>query len=369
VSDLRATESPAEDVNRSWELDTVVEDRLLLESLPGALDYLAADLADATRRHEVTATVVRRFADALLVDWAGPLRPLAEIRFYSSCAVFLHDQAPDADVARDLDEWSRPSRTCGVLRAVEAGGPPRFRVGIDLDAARWPLRDHVEATWGWCNDPGGWQLNFRLHHDALVCEVGALYQTARFGRLARIPASTTPVVSAVLARLAKPESGQAVLDPFCGAGTNLITVAALQSDVRLLGSDLQGQALAAARQNLDRLSTTPSCLFRADARDLALDDASIDRVVANLPFGKRVGSHGVNVGLYPDFLRELTRILTTSGRAVLLTDDKRILVESIQRTANLRVIKEIQLATGGLHPSAYVLTRGRSGRGARKRRG
>jgi tRNA (guanine6-N2)-methyltransferase len=238
-------------------------------------------------------------------------------------------------------------------------------VGVDLGAARWPLRDHVERTWGWHNDVGGWQVNFRLSHRALVCEIGALYQTARFGRLARIPASTTPVVSAVLARLVKPEPGQTVLDPFCGAGTNLVTVAARQPDLRLLGADSKVQALVAARQNLVPLET-PWCLFRADARSLPLAEGSVDRVVANLPFGKRVGSHGVNIGLYPEFLRQLTQILTASGRAVLLTDDKRILVDSIQRTANLRVVKEIQLETGGLHPSAYVLTRGRSRRSAQR---
>jgi tRNA G10 N-methylase Trm11 len=244
-------------------------------------------------------------------------------------------------------------------------------VAADLEAARWPVRDHLESAWSWENDPRRWQLNLRVSHGALVCEVGALYQTARFGRMARIPASTTPVVAAALARLVKPEPDQLVLDPFCGAGTNLVMVAALEPEARLLGADLRAGALAAARENLSRLGS-PSALFRADASRLPLGDASVDRVVANLPFGKRVGSHGVNVDLYPGFLRQLTRVLTGQGRAVLLTDDKRILVEAISRTANLRVVKEVTFETGGLHPSAYVVTRGRArrsaGRGPRQRR-
>jgi 23S rRNA G2445 N2-methylase RlmL len=235
-------------------------------------------------------------------------------------------------------------------------------VAADLAAARWPVRDHLEAAWSWDNDPGGWQVNVRRHREALVCEIGALYQTARFGRMERIPASTTPVVAAVLARLLKPEPGQLVLDPFCGSGTIVLTVAALEPEVRLLAADVHPGALAAARENLARLGS--DChVVRADAARLPLADASVDRVVANLPFGKRVGSHDVNVGLYPAFLRQLTRVLTGQGRAVLLTDDKRILVDAIQRTANLRVVKEVRLETGGLHPTAYVVTRGRSRRG------
>jgi SAM-dependent methyltransferase len=353
--------------DQGLDLDVRVEDRLVLQSLPGALDYLAAELTDVSRREGgVTATVVRRHADALVVDWVGPLRPLAEVRFYSGCAVLLHDGTPGEGVVDELDAWSAPSRTGGVLKIVEADGPPTFRVAPDLEAARWPLRDHVESAWGWRNAPGDWQLNVRLEHGALVCEVGALYQTARFGRLARLPASTTPVVSAVLARLLKPEAGHLVLDPFCGAATNLVTVASLQPDVRLVGADVQEAALEAARENLTGLATEWR-LLRADARDLPMDDASVDRVVANLPFGKRVGSHGVNVDLYPRFLRELTRVLATKGRAVLLTDDKRLFVESVQRTADIRIVKEIQVATGGVHPTAYVVTRGRSRRTSQRR--
>jgi SAM-dependent methyltransferase len=366
VSDVPAAEVPSEVPGPPLDLDAQVDDRLVLQSLPGALDYLTAELADASsRENRVTATVVRRHPDALVVDWSGPLAPLSAIRFFSGCAVLLHDSPPDQGVADEIDDWCRPSRTGGVLRVVEAAGPPTFRVAPDLGAARWPIRDHAESTWGWRNEPGGWQLNVRLDHGTLVCEIGALYQTARFGRMVRLPASTTPVVSAVLARLLKPERGHLVLDPFCGAATNLLTVVSQQPDVRLIGADVQSAALAAARENLGRV-TAEWRLLRADAGNLPLDDGCVDRVVANLPFGKRVGSHGVNVELYPRFLRELTRILTTKGRAVLLTDDKRLFVESVQRTADIRIVKEIQVATGGVHPTAYVVTRGRSRRSSKR---
>ena len=59
--------------------------------------------------------------------------------------------------------------------------------------------------------------------------------------------------------------------------------------------------------------------------------------------------------------------MTGDGRAVLLTEDKRLLVDSVQRTRGLRVIKEATFATGGAHPSAYVVVRSRGQ--ARRRAG
>jgi hypothetical protein len=60
-------------------------------------------------------------------------------------------------------------------------------------------------------------------------------------------------------------------------------------------------------------------------------------------------------------------VLTGDGRAVLLTEDKRLLVDSIQRTRGLRVIKEATFETGGAHPTAYVVVRSRGQ--ARRRHG
>ena len=202
-------------------------------------------------------------------------------------------------------------------------------------------------------------LNLRRHHDALVAEVGPLFQTSRFGGLARMPASTTPVVSAVLVRLLKATAGDLVLDPFCGAGTNLVVADAMVPGLRLVGLDRDPHALAAARDNLATTGTT-SMLARSDAARLPLPDGTVDRVVANLPFGKRVGSHAGNQELYPAFLRGLARVLAPKGRAVLLTEDKRLLLDAVQRTAGLKIVKETVLETGGLHPSAYVVTRGRA---------
>jgi tRNA (guanine6-N2)-methyltransferase len=97
----------------------------------------------------------------------------------------------------------------------------------------------------------------------------------------------------------------------------------------------------------------------AAAEALPLTARSVDRVVANLPFGKQVGSHRDNQRLYPAVLAELDRVLTADGRAVLLTEDKRLLEASVQRRRGLKVVRQRLLKYNGATPTAYVLTRPR----------
>jgi len=171
------------------------------------------------------------------------------------------------------------------------------------------------------------------------------------------PARLHPLTARGLVEgFSRPEA--TVLDPFCGAGTTLLLAGRMTRPGVLLGADVRPDALAAARTNVGSLET-PLLLVRADATRQPWADASADRVVANLPFGKRVGSHDANRSLYPAFLRELDRALAGDGRAVLLTEDKRLLVDSVQRTRGLRIVKETTFGSGGAHPTAYVVVRSR----------
>jgi SAM-dependent methyltransferase len=334
------------------DLDQPVRDRLVLRTIPGAVDYLAEDV------RQLPATVVRRAPDRLVVDYAGPLRPLTAVRYFDICAIDLGTVDPaTVDPATRLDHAMVDRRLAssmkdGALAALRpAGGPVRFRVG-EIGEGRWELRDHLVNGYGWCNEPRSWDVNVERHG----VELGALYLTQRYGELRRTPASTNPLIGAVLVRLAKIQPGQTVLDPFCGAGTLLVLAGEMAAPDRLVGGDVQPRWLALATENR-KLRSVPAALVRLDARRLPIVTGSVDRVLANLPFGKRVGSHQVNEELYPQALREIARVLQSGGRAVLLTDDKRLFRQSVQRTPLLRVMKEVVLARGGLHPSAFVLSK------------
>jgi SAM-dependent methyltransferase len=198
--------------------------------------------------------------------------------------------------------------------------------------------------------------------DLVAC---GLYSTAdhplvpaigrRLGRPERLPWSTNLVVAEVLVRLAKIRPRHRVLDPFCGTGTILRAVRRREPSAHLIGTDHDPHALELAARN-----GAHGSLVLATATALPLAPGTVDRVVANLPFGKQVGSHRANRSLYPAALDEIARVLIPDGRAVLLTEDKRLLRAAIERQKALKIVRERLLRYNGATPTAYVLTRPRS---------
>ncbi|MGH8834280.1 MAG: TRM11 family SAM-dependent methyltransferase [Actinomycetes bacterium] len=339
------------------DLDRAIDDVLVLDTVPGGVDYLAQELRELA---EGRVQVAQRGRDYLVVRYAGPLRCLARGRLYSSCSVAIPAGGSGDRLAVLRDRLDESLRT-GALSALVPSRPPlRFRVG-PIGEDRWPVRDALVEHYGWANEPSNWDINLDLRSGSLRAEIGPLFLTSRFGELARLPASTTPVIAGIMCRLAKLRTGDVVLDPMCGAGTLLVVAAGSASLARLIGCDISRRAVRDAATNLARLGIAGTVL-QADAVQLPLQAASVDRVLTNLPFGKRLGSHHDNVELYPRMLRELTRVLTRQGRAVLLTEDKALFRQSVQRTPNLHEVRELVLGSGGAHPSAFVLARTRGRR-------
>ncbi|TDO57281.1 putative RNA methylase family UPF0020 [Kribbella sp. VKM Ac-2571] len=142
--------------------------------------------------------------------------------------------------------------------------------------------------------------------------------------------------------------------------------------LRIAGGDAHtiagGDALRIAANNALRIASGDALaggelsLVRGAADALPLASGSVNRVVANLPFGKQVGSHRANRTLYPAALAEIDRILTADGRAVLLTEDKRLLHSAIERQRALKVVRQRVLRYNGATPTAYVLSRTRLAR-------
>ena len=329
-------------------LDARVTDRLLFRTIVGAEPYLAEDIAD---RGNLPARDIGVGPGYVEFRYEGPLKALEASRLYSSGGPVLAES-----VAFDLPKLDvvlnrlRQSCRSGVLRNTAAVGQPiRFRIA-DVGEWRWSLRDALTAHLGWMNDPSDWDVNLELVGGYLVCEVGALHYSRRIRSLRRQAVSTTPVIAAVLCRLAKLTATHRVLDPFCGSGTVLFD-ATFWTDECVFGADLSPLAVAYATENL---SGRGGRVVVSDARQCPLRPASIDRVISNLPFGKKVGSHADNTRLYPVFLREVERLLVPTGRVVLLTEDKRVLRAAVEKSS-LKVLRERVLHSGGATPSAFVL--------------
>ncbi len=305
--------------------------QLNLRSVEGAVDLLAAELGSLS-----SVTVLRSGRSALDCRVHGGLQELHACRLYSSAAIPLAGSPGDPD----------------FLLPLAFLPPLTFRVGTADARLRRELMAEVVRRLGWRDDPRDWAVNLTEAAGGWVAEIGALHWVRRFGRLERLPWATNPVVAEVMVRLAKIRGGQRVLDPFCGSGTLLVAAARQTGGVQVAGSDCAADALELARRNIAGL---PAAVRVGRAEELPQADGSIDRVIANLPFGKRVGSHRGNQRLYPAAVGEIARVLTEDGRAVLLTEDKRLLRETVAGIRGLKIVRERLLRFNGATPTAFVL--------------
>ena len=171
-------------------------------------------------------------------------------------------------------------------------------------------------------------------------------------KVAHIPGSLRESVAAALGLLSRPQPEDVVLDPFCGAGTVLIERAHLGRYQMLLGGDTDRDALAAARTNIGP-RYKPIELHTWDAAAIPLTDGSVSRIVTNLPWGLKHGSHAENRRLYPRLLREFARLLRPDGVAVMLTGETR-LMSDILRNSPLRAEQTVRVSILGARASIYV---------------
>jgi 23S rRNA G2445 N2-methylase RlmL len=158
-----------------------------------------------------------------------------------------------------------------------------------------------------------------------------------------LPASLRPTVAAAMVRLAEPRPNMVLLDPMCGAGTILgeaIDYARRHrlGTLRVCGGDQEPGAVRAAETNLRRLG--PARLERWDATALPLEDAGVDRLVSNPPFGKQLSSPDEVAPLYRRVVPEYDRVLKPGGRAVLLVSEEGPLKEAA-RAAGWKLLRQL----------------------------
>jgi tRNA (guanine6-N2)-methyltransferase len=171
-------------------------------------------------------------------------------------------------------------------------------------------------------------------------------------KVAHLPGSLRPSVAAALALLSKPMPEDVVLDPLCGAGTLLIERAHLERYRLLIGCDRDAKALSAARENVGP-RYKPLELHGWDATALPLPDSSIAKIITNLPWGIRYGSHEDNRRLYPRILQEFHRLLQPGGKIVILTGETRLMSDLITHGL-FRPDKILRLSILGASAAVYV---------------
>jgi len=162
-------------------------------------------------------------------------------------------------------------------------------------------------------------------------------------------ASLLPTVAHAMVWLSNPAEEDVFIDPCCGSGT-ILWERLSYPFTYIGGGDINAQALTAAKANL---AGTMSEVTHWDARHLAIADASIDKVVTNLPFGRQISLGRATNEINRAILIEISRVLKIQGKAVILAENWNEIVR-IAAPVQLRLTKAFPLSLKGLHPTIYV---------------
>ena len=143
-------------------------------------------------------------------------------------------------------------------------------------------------------------------------------------------------------------------DPFCGAGTIPITALLYFNIKKVICSDISGTAIEKCKKNLDasNISQDKCMIFRSSIKDIKLNKQNIDRIITNLPFGIRVGTHEDNIKIYKELEERARNLLRTKGEIILLTQEKKLIRDTFKKDS-WRVESLARINEGGLLPEIF----------------
>jgi len=192
--------------------------------------------------------------------------------------------------------------------------------------------------------------------------------------------SLRPSIAYAMVHLANVQGGDVVLDLCCGSGM----IAAVTNEVHTIGNyhfiagDYAPTVLEKASFNNSQSETRSTTDFVYwSFTHLPLRDNSVDVIISNLPFGKKVGTRDLNKKIYPPMMRELARVLKSgNGRAILLSTEKGLMHSGVkQNQALIKLESRITINMGGMDVFLYVIMKKSEkvqkkhrGRSTRKRR-
>ena len=297
---------------------------------------------------------LRCFEEALLPIAAAPLPPQKEERDH--LAMWADDVRKVAEPFVSL--LAARYQPAPIPYRIELRNLPHEQRGTLARA----LSKALDADGRLQNRPSAYVAELRLERfDSRMQLFGKLFlpPDTRFEyRKESLPASIAPATAACLLRFARPhmKDGARVVDPCCGSGTLLVERARLLSVSDSLGIDNANQAVSAARKNIRAAGVGES--IEVVAGDLRRFNARqrFDELVANLPFGVRVGDGDDADRLYESLFSRLDEWLLPDGFALLYSTRKQV-VDRLCARSRWKIREQMRFEAGGLSPWALLLKR------------
>ena len=108
---------------------------------------------------------------------------------------------------------------------------------------------------------------------------------------------------------------------------------------------------------LVRSISLPISVLQWNVCRLPLRTSSVNHIVVDLPFGKKIGNKKENLILYPAALNETARVCMPFGTGVFLTHHKQAMWKTVQNISWWTLSKTHQVNMGGLNVYIFILRR------------
>ncbi|KAI4883067.1 hypothetical protein NFI96_029364 [Prochilodus magdalenae] len=215
------------------------------------------------------------------------------------------------------------------------------------------------------------EVLLNIHNNEVVVGIALTEESLHRRNITHFgPTTLRSTLAYGMLRLCKPQVSDVIVDPMCGTGAIPLEGVIEWTRSFFLSGDNHDMAVSRTVNNINHIvkrrqdggSTSPGLpidTIQWDLCHLPMRPSSVDIIITDMPFGKRMGSKKKNWDLYPSCLREMARVCRPgTGRAVLLTQDKKCFQKALSRMSGLwRKSHTVWVNVGGLHAGVFVLRR------------
>ncbi|XP_019360228.1 PREDICTED: THUMP domain-containing protein 3 [Gavialis gangeticus] len=241
------------------------------------------------------------------------------------------------------------------------------------DAAR-DFGGAVQEHFQWKADMTNFDVEvlLNIHNNEVVVGIALTEESLHRRNITHFgPTTLRSTLAYGMLRLCDAQPSDIIVDPMCGTGAIPIEGATEWPNCFHIAGDNNPQAMkriasnicSLLKKNQNQESSTSWGVsldtVQWDICNLPLRTGSVDVIVTDMPFGKRIGSKKKNWDLYPACLKEMSRICRPgTGRAVLLTQDKKCFAKALSEMGCLwQKGPTVWVNVGGLHAAVYLLKR------------
>ena len=328
--------------------------------VPGLEDIVISEIITKLPGAWIQAQMRGRILFATNSTWKElqQLRSVDNIYLHITWLKIGPHKADLADLTTDIENMTFPNLSYFVekrdkARAIVNASRSGYHTFSRFDAALAVLKGLTASHGFAAGTTEACDYEFRLDiidQDALL-SLKLTSAAFRFrGQRTFSRAALRPPIAHALIWLSEPRSDDSFLDLFCGSGTIPIERASYPAK-SIIGGDISPAAVKAARQNAPR-QVDIQCMDACDLQGIM--SQSVSAIVTNLPWGRQIASDEDIGTLYSRFLLEVKRILTTTGRAILLTDQEEALTQACYQ-AQLECTALHKLSLHGSLPTVFLV--------------